>query len=86
MNVQRNLSRIFTPIYLISGVLFIIALITAFYKKIIKMQIVLIPVLVLLLIYSAGGAGISRFSAILPLIALPLGLWLISVMKRGEVS
>jgi len=82
--VQRIVSRILTPVYLSSGLIFIAALILAFLKKNTKMQVFLLPIATLILVYGFGGAGISRFSAILPLISPALAVWFVTEISKTK--
>jgi hypothetical protein len=82
LTMQRTLSRILSPIYLSSGIFFITALLVSIVKKRRHIQLFLLPILILISIYSFGGAGISRFSAILPLIGPLLAFWVWSELRK----
>ena len=84
LTAQRFLSRILAPIYLSSGFIFLASIFVSVIRKRKEMQLLLIPILMLMAIYGYGGAGISRFSAILPLLAPPLGLWLWEEIKKRK--
>lgn len=73
---QWFISRLLAPVYLTSGIVFLLAGVLAFVRKRLQMLFILVPVAILILIYGVGGAGISRFSAILPLMSPLLAYWL----------
>ena len=78
---QSLLSRLLTPLYLTSGVIFLIAGVLAIVRKRTEMQMFILPVAILISVYGVGGAGISRFSAILPLMSPLLAYWLWATLK-----
>jgi hypothetical protein len=78
---QSFVSRVLIPLYLTSGIIFVLAGVVAFARKRVVMQLFVLPVATLILIYSVGGAGISRFASILPLISPLLSYWLWATLR-----
>lgn len=86
LDFQRTASHLVVPIYLFSGIFLIAALITSLRRKCLEMQLFVMPMIILILIYGSGGAGISRFSAILPFVGPSLALWLIKEFTARKDS